>query len=763
MDTKWRKSRAWAGFLAFVLGISLTLTGALSLVGRVSTSYGRQWMADSAQGDYQNTARFRSYVADYLETFLAMGSGGPLSDYYHYDDYYDYYGEETWSWSEEAAKAWEYGGWEWAYYDKPDHITQEERAIFQKQAQAVHGQLKEDKNVLYRISKVEQGVERELYTNFDSTAAQAPEEYNFQLVYQNGAVTITKDGTQLDVYGDGYYTQDSAWYVPGYRNFTVDPDAQNLKITLAAIRQPRQFIRGSYSTDGASHSYNRLYWLQQNLLEEQRELRSDALLTVVGVALLAVWFVLRRDKRAIDRAIAKGSGTVWFEVKVLLLLFLVTALFPVPVYWENILEEFRYGWSGNDVVSFVTEQGGWLFSEWVHDLPRAGGALVAIFWAVWLLLFNDWRYNPKPWRHGVFSLLSARNLKHPVQQRLSRMAGAVALATLALTALAVGLLIYNLSFEYGVLELASVWALCTPIILLAVCAAAFVGRQQKLWTELGALTGQITAVRNGDLDHPLTPDPKGDLFQAADDLNHIQQGLQNALENQTRNERMKVELVTNVSHDLKTPLTSIISYTELLAQENLEPPASEYVQILGEKSQRLKAMVQDVFDVSKAASGQLPVNLKSLDFARLLRQTLADMEGAIQNSGLTVRTSLPDQPVPITADSDRMYRVFQNLIGNALKYSLAGSRVYLSLVVEAGEARASVRSTSAAELDPSMDYTARFTRGDGSRSDGGSGLGLSIAESFTRASGGTFRVETTADLFTALVTFPLAEEGGNWA
>ena len=178
---------------------------------------------------------------------------------------------------------------------------------------------------------------------------------------------------------------------------------------------------------------------------------------------------------------------------------------------------------------------------------------------------------------------------------------------------------------------------------------------------------------------------------------------------------------------------------------------------MGEKARRLKTMVQDIFEVSKAASGQLPVKLEVLDYARLLRQTLVDMAQTIDESGLTLRASIPEGEIPIIADSDRLYRVFQNLIGNALKYSLAGSRVYLSLIVADGKAAASIRNTSAAELRSGADYTARFVRGDESRSDGGSGLGLSIAESFTRACGGELTVTTDADLFTAVVTFPMAE------
>ena len=230
------------------------------------------------------------------------------------------------------------------------------------------------------------------------------------------------------------------------------------------------------------------------------------------------------------------------------------------------------------------------------------------------------------------------------------------------------------------------------------------------------------------------------------------------MEEQTRSERMKVELVTNVSHDIKTPLTSIISYAELLKQEELEPPAGEYVDILVQKAERLRSMVLDVFEISKAASGELPVKLESLDLAKLLRQTTADMTQAIESAPVILRESLPEEPVPILADGDRLYRVFQNLLQNALTYALEGSRVYLSLTVKDGMAEASVKNTSKTELPDGVDFTARFVRGDQSRTDGGSGLGLAIADSFTRACGGELRVEPVADLFVVTVTFPLFQD-----
>lgn len=241
----------------------------------------------------------------------------------------------------------------------------------------------------------------------------------------------------------------------------------------------------------------------------------------------------------------------------------------------------------------------------------------------------------------------------------------------------------------------------------------------------------------------------------AENLNQIQCGLEQALREQISSERMKVDLVTNVSHDIKTPLTSIISYVELLKQEeNLPDHVREFIRILGEKSERLKTIVQDVFEISKATSGQLPVKMEELDLGKLLRQTLADMDTQIEKSGLSFRVSISEEAVYIWADGQRLYRVFQNLIQNALKYSLTGSRVYLTMTADREEATVCIQNISGRELEHGMDFTERFVRGDASRTDGGSGLGLSIARSFTEACGGSFQVKIDADLFTVIVKFP---------
>jgi signal transduction histidine kinase len=226
-----------------------------------------------------------------------------------------------------------------------------------------------------------------------------------------------------------------------------------------------------------------------------------------------------------------------------------------------------------------------------------------------------------------------------------------------------------------------------------------------------------------------------------------------------KSERMKVALITNVSHDLKTPLTSIISYVDLLSkEENLTDSARDYVKILSEKSSRLSNMVSDLFDLAKSTSGNMPLDIESIDMKKLIEQTLADMEDKVEKSGLLMKVVLPEKPLFILADGKKLYRVFQNVIDNALKYSFKGTRVYITLEKRNGHAIAAIKNTAGYEMDFTADeILQRFNRGDKSRTTEGSGLGLSIAESFTQVCGGTLRVDIDGDLFKVTISFPAAE------
>ena len=239
-------------------------------------------------------------------------------------------------------------------------------------------------------------------------------------------------------------------------------------------------------------------------------------------------------------------------------------------------------------------------------------------------------------------------------------------------------------------------------------------------------------------------------------FDEINQGFRESLQEQMKSERMKVDLITNVSHDLKTPLTSIISYVDLLSNEELPESARDYVNILADKSGRLKNIVSDLFDLAKSTSGNLPLNMENLDLRKLIEQTLGDMEDDIEKSGLRIKTTLTETPVYIYSDGKKLYRVFQNIIANALKYSLGGTRVFIDMEIQNNHVNVSVKNTASYDMDfTAEDILQRFTRGDESRTTEGSGLGLSIAESFTWACGGKFKVEIDGDQFKVRLEFPV--------
>lgn len=282
---------------------------------------------------------------------------------------------------------------------------------------------------------------------------------------------------------------------------------------------------------------------------------------------------------------------------------------------------------------------------------------------------------------------------------------------------------------------------------------------RKLSKETNAVAGKLAGIKDGTGSAPLVLPKNAFLTKTAADINELEDGIEKMAEQKNRSNKLRVELLTNVSHDLKTPLTSIINYADLLCEEPLEEKAADYAASLRTKAYRLKSMVQDVFEFSKAASGNLSVEKRTIDLVKLVRQTLADMEERIQESSLTFKTVISEEPMLIEADGDKLYRVFQNLFVNALQYSLENSRVYVMLSVKEEKAYAKIKNTSKWELDfDTKDIMERFVRADASRTTEGSGLGLSIVQSFTELCGGSFSIETDADMFTACVAFPLVEK-----
>ncbi len=247
----------------------------------------------------------------------------------------------------------------------------------------------------------------------------------------------------------------------------------------------------------------------------------------------------------------------------------------------------------------------------------------------------------------------------------------------------------------------------------------------------------------------------GEFRRHAEDLNAIQSGISRAVDARLRSERMKTELITNVSHDIKTPLTSIISYVDLLSKEEIEnEKAKEYIEVLQRQSARLKKLTDDLVEASKASSGALPVTIEDCDLSVMLDQTAGEYGEKLTEKGLTLVVRKGEGSVPVRADVRHTQRIFDNLMGNILKYALPGTRVYLELTEGESGPAVIFRNTSRNELELSAEeLTERFVRGDASRSSEGSGLGLSIARSLAELQGGSLAVTVDGDLFKVTLGF----------
>lgn len=244
-------------------------------------------------------------------------------------------------------------------------------------------------------------------------------------------------------------------------------------------------------------------------------------------------------------------------------------------------------------------------------------------------------------------------------------------------------------------------------------------------------------------------------YEIAQNLNRMGEGMQHAIDQQIKSERMKSELITNVSHDIKTPLTSIINYVDLLKKEGIEQGAAkEYLDILDQKSMRLKSLTEDLVEASKASTGNLAVDLNRINAKELLNQAVGEFKERFDARGLEVITKLPQEDIVVMADGRHMWRVIENMLSNACKYAMANTRVYVDLYTKGNTASVAVKNISGQRLNITEDeLLQRFVRGDSSRNTEGSGLGLSIAKSLAELQGGDFKIHIDGDLFKAVAVF----------
>jgi len=451
---------------------------------------------------------------------------------------------------------------------------------------------------------------------------------------------------------------------------------------------------------------------------------------ISGLALflsaLILVFSFRKDRKCFEKSIAKIFSKTWAEVKILLICGTFT-------FFTNVMML--------DVISLI------LIS------------VILIY-----LICLDIGYNRHFFNHNIIrSILNSMNsykTNTPFEKKAIRRLYSSVLIIVAIL-ISSTFFMYILSNNYYYLYLEQILFVVVSFIIISivgVCMWYLVAYKQEL-KDISILMSQIEEMYAGNLQAENHVPIKSNLYNSAMQLNMIRTGIQKAVEDGIKADMIKVELITNVSHDIKTPLTSIISYVELLKKDkNLPDYAKEYINTISAKADRLNSIVQDVFEVSKAATGNMSLNLENINIGKLLQQTFAEMDENINASSITWRIEISEEPILVNADGQRMYRVFQNLIRNCLQYALEGSRAYVQLSSANDIVSVSIRNVSRDELSVDSEHLlARFSRGDKTRTTEGSGLGLSIAKSFTEACGGTFTIYTDSDIFTVIVAFPIAK------
>lgn len=465
-----------------------------------------------------------------------------------------------------------------------------------------------------------------------------------------------------------------------------------------------------------------------------------------------IWLIFSLCSIVMHKAVKKGveeyakaSGRVYLEIKLILFLlslFLAWYFNLLAVEYDFAFRAHAYGelWMYFPLGCFwylvsvdIRQNKGKIF---LQSLPAAGVRHIMEL------------AGQKPW------------YKKAMRYNTGMLSGGILLVLTGAAMLVLCLVNRDNFYYYEVSGWTILMAICGVLLVLSgVWLLYCKARQKKLIRDMAAIADKLSEIKSGSMGSSLQLSSKSLLYSAANDVNELKEGIERAVEEQNRSNRMRVELITNVSHDLKTPLTSIINYADLLCEEELQETAAGYAKALQEKAYRLKNMVQDVFDLSKATSGNLKVETATIDLVKLIKQTLADMDERIQKSNLTFKLNVAAEPLLIEADGEKLYRVFQNLFVNALQYSLDNSRVHIQLSKEEGYAVARVKNTSLRELDfDTSEIVERFVRADSSRTTEGSGLGLSIVQSFVEACGGEFGVETDADMFTAHVRFLLSQK-----
>lgn len=452
-------------------------------------------------------------------------------------------------------------------------------------------------------------------------------------------------------------------------------------------------------------------------------------LAIAGTALVLTKLRLERKWFTSLETYSKWSSLT-FEVRAIAaLLSLVIALSAL----SNFLMALQYNWTA-DYQSYGTNLIFHFGTAWVF-------IALTILQTVWLVSY----YRTTSFKEEFLRSLLLRSI---LSARLAFLKKSIGKQSLIL-------LIVVFFWGFGTLGV----LLHPQTLLVWLPATLFIGIPVLLFMMnrfgyMNVLMEKTENMAEGRLNEDIPVRGKSPLADHARQLNRLKEGVRMSMSEQAKSERLKTELITNVSHDLRTPLTSIITYSDLMKTPNLsEEERLAYADILDRKSQRLKTLIEDLFEVSKMASGNMELQRTRLDVSQLLQQALAEHAEDIEASGLDFRVSSAEQPLYIHADGQKWWRVLDNLILNAIKYAMPGTRVYASLAEVDGQAEFVLKNVTRYELGENTDELfERFKRGDASRQTEGSGLGLAIAQSIVELHGGVLKIEVDGDLFKVTVS-----------
>jgi len=569
----------------------------------------------------------------------------------------------------------------------------------------------EGTNLIYFAENV---TTKRVVTNSDINYAvtknlKLPNGYNFGVIFDGEDIYAhKKDGEDTLDIQNVYNSNDYVRYFQPLNKYKEDfSNLSDFRIFMAVREEIIPSASGGSNLYEAKRDVTLIRFLFVGLL----------ILLLLSMVMFVYYLLRREDKKEFDYRLSRFMGKVWIEVKVIVTILLMCCLS-----------------SYNIALSFV--------------------CFLLILWWGYALIMDLW-YNRKAFfgTNIIGSIIKAyrkAEAKMPFQKGMLTRLYTIIGAEIATMGFGILFTLAGLMDGSGIVLFGLVLIAAGVYLLFR-----YIKVYKREVEDIGSIVLKIESIKKGETAKPLMLPADSDFYKAAQDINSIEEGITAAVEDKLKAEKMKIELITNVSHDLKTPLTSIIGYIDLLSkEENLPEHVKDYIKVLAIKSDKLKNLINDIFDLSKSSSGNMEFEREQIDLKVLVTQSLAEMEDEITNSNLKFKTNLPDKPVHIMGDGKKLSRVMQNLISNTLKYSLEGSRVHIILSQKGNYAELKIINIAGYEMDfNGSEVTERFIRGDTARSTEGHGLGLAIAQSYVTACGGEFNVDVEGDTFKVTIKF----------